>query len=162
MTPKLLLKTPKGWYEAAQWDGENASGITPTGEHILVLPDVSSDMTPGGVAITEDQQSRNTEAAETGILVAVGEDAWLWNADRTRKYEGRKPQIGERVIFERYAGALHYSADGRQYRMMDDKCVGGLFELAKAATAPAPTFKTAAPKPTGLVGVKRPPLVAAR
>lgn len=155
MTPKLLLMTPLGHYAPAEWDGENTSGITPMGDRVLILPDGAASETAGGISVTDEMQARMSEAAETGILVALGEDAWLWNSDRSRKYEGAKPQPGQRVIFERYAGSYHHAGDGRKYRLMDDKCVGGLFDLSMAKTVPAR-------KAPSLLGIKRPPLVAAR
>ncbi len=149
MQPKLLM-TPLGQYAPAKWLGVNESGITPVGDRVLILPDSAAESTSGGVYITEEQQERMTAAAETGILVAVGPDAWLWNSDRTRKYEGEKPKVGQRVIFERYAGSFNHAADGRRYRLMDDKCVAGLFEMAEAA------------KPSPLTKVVKAPLVVAR
>jgi len=149
MQPKLVM-TPLGQYTPVEWNGVNESGIQPVGDRVLILPDGASDQTQGGAYIPDDVVARMTEAAETGVLVAVGPDAWLWNSDRSRKYEGAKPQVGQRVIFERYSGSFQHAADGRRYRLMDDKCVGGLFEPPKKATVPT------------VAKVTRPPLVMGR
>lgn len=151
MSPKLI-KTPLGYFAAIEWNGKNESGIMPFGDRILVFPDQAAATSPGGIAIPDDLRARLTQASETGILMAMGDDAWLWNGDRSRKFEGRKPQIGERIIFERYAGSFHEAEDGRCYRIMDDKCMGGFYYAASAAKK-----STAAP---ALVTVSRPPLAA--
>jgi chaperonin GroES len=131
MQPKLAaamkrLLTPLGEYIPAQWSGKNTSGILPIGDRVLVLPDKAPDESAGGIKFTEAQQDRDGLAAETGILVALGEAAWKWNSDRTRPFDGTRPEIGQRVWFERYAGSVQYGKDGVAYRLMDDKCVGAV------------------------------------
>ncbi len=136
MTPKLVM-TPLGQYEPAKWNGVNESGIGPFADRVLILPDGAAEQTSGGVDLPEELVDRMTQAAETGVLIAMGPDAWLWNSDRTRRLEGEKPKVGQRVIFERYAGSFqHGPHDGRKYRIMDDKCVcGGVAELKTKPTA---------------------------
>jgi co-chaperonin GroES (HSP10) len=157
MTPKLI-RTPLGQYTPALWAGTNASGIEPFGCRVLVLPDPFAATTGGGIAIPDDLQERMTEASETGILIAVGDEAWFWNSDRTRHFSGRKPEVGAHIIFERYAGSYQFGADGHRYRLMDDRCIGGIF-AAGAVPTNKPRPKPAVP---GIARVTRPPLVAAR
>ena len=125
MKPKLLM-TPLGQYEPVKWDGNNASGFRPFGDRVMVLPDTAAEQTTGLVFLTEEMQERNSWAAETGVLVGIGEGAWYWNSDRTRRFEGKKPEVGQRVGFERYAGSVRHGKDGRLYRVMDDKCISDL------------------------------------
>ena len=125
MQPKLVM-TPLGQYEPAKWDGKNKSGIRPIGDRVLVLPDAAAEHTSGNVFITEEMQERMSIAAETGILVEMGDEAFKWNSDRSRRFEGAKPEVGQRVYFEKYAGSTHHGRDGKRYRLIDDKCVGGL------------------------------------
>lgn len=127
MKPKLLM-TPLGQYEHVQWNGKNTSGITPIGDRVLILPDCAVGVTSGNVHIPQELQERMSMAAESGVLVAVGDGAWFWNSDRTRRFEGTRPTAGQRVYFERYAGAVHHGKDGKMYRLADDKVVGGLSE----------------------------------
>ena len=127
MQPKLLM-TPLGEYQPAKWNGKNTAGVRPFGDRVLILPDGAAEQTSGNVYIPEEMQERMAMAAETGILVAMGDDAWLWNSDRTRKLEGEKPKVGDRVGFERYAGSIRHGKDGRLYRVMDDKCVSDLVD----------------------------------
>lgn len=123
MQAKVL--TPVGEFDAAVWQGRNTSGIQPFGDRVLVLPDQATTQTMGGLFIPPETIERIAEAAETGVLVAIGEGAWAWNGDRTRRYEGVKPAPGQRVYFERYAGGKFHGRDGLVYRLMDDKCIGG-------------------------------------
>lgn len=122
MKPKLLM-TPLGQYEPAKWDGENLSACRPIGDRVLILPDGAAEQTGGNVFLPQDMQERMSMAAETGVLIAVGDGAWYWNSDRTRRFEGSKPKPGDRVGFERYAGSVRHGKDGKIYRIMDDKCV---------------------------------------
>lgn len=120
------LMTPLGEYVPAQWIGANLSGIVPIGDRVLVLPDKAPATSTGGIQFTETQQDRDGKAAETGVLVAVGDGAWTWNSDRSRPFDGTKPEVGQRVWFERYAGSEQYGVDGVMYRLMLDKCIGAI------------------------------------
>jgi co-chaperonin GroES (HSP10) len=120
---KKLVVTPLGEYAPAEWGGENSSGIQPIGDRVLILPDGAAEKT---LVFTEETKERMAMAAETGVLVAVGESAWAWNSDRTRPFTGTKPVEGQRVWFERYAGSVQHGEDGRLYRLLDDKCVGAI------------------------------------
>jgi len=121
-----LLKTGTAEYKQSTWSGVNSSGYQALDDKVIILPDVASDKTSGGVILDDSLVERLTMAAETGVLVAVGEGAFLWNADRTAKWTGRKPQPGDRVYTQRYAGQLLHGEDGLQYRVMDYKCIGAI------------------------------------
>lgn len=123
---KSLITTPLAQYEPAQWNGKNESGIKPIGDRVLVLPDKAPLKSTGGVIFTDQKQDIDGEAAETGVLIGIGEAAWKWNSDRTRPYDGTRPVIGQRIWFERYAGSKQYGKDGVAYRLMDDKCIGAV------------------------------------
>lgn len=132
MRPKLIagnpILTPLAQYVPAQWSGTNESGLIPIGDRVLILPDKAPEQTAGGVVLTQTTQDHDGLAAETGVLVAIGEAAWTWNSDRTRPFTGTRPKVGQRVWFERYAGSTQYGRDGVAYRLMDDKCVGAVAE----------------------------------
>ena len=160
--PKLI-KTPLGHFEVVQWNGINESGIVPFLDRVLIFPDQAATASPGGIVLPEELHHRLTQAAETGVLIAMGDDAWLWNSDRSRRYEGAKPSIGTRVVFERYAGSFHEAPDGRWYRLMDDKCVAGIYSADFALTDKVVPQRTR-PKAngSGVAQVTKPPLVVAR
>jgi chaperonin GroES len=126
MNPKLLKSSQLGEFVPFPYSGKNESGYEPIGDRVLVGPDMASDMTSGGVALTADHVDRTTQAAETGVIVAVGANAFRWNFDRTRPWEGPKPQPGDRIYVQRYSGQVMLGEDGRFYRLMDYACVGAV------------------------------------
>jgi co-chaperonin GroES (HSP10) len=123
LQPKIITDGGQH-YDMVEWAGRNTSGIKPFGDRVLVLPDQPATKY-GSILLPAVEIERAALAAETGVLVASGDGAWYWNSDRTRKYEGTKPVAGDRVYFERYAGAQYRGKDGVVYRLMDDKSVGG-------------------------------------
>lgn len=125
MTPKVL-KQVHAEYTPARYNGLNTSGWSPIGDYILVKPDTVANSTSGGVELPDDIVERMELAAMTGIIVECGDEAFKWNADRTRHFEGKKPKAGDRVIFEKYAGKPILGEDSEHYRIMDDKAVGGI------------------------------------
>lgn len=121
-----LLKTTQAEYIPGVWDGKNTSGIVPVGDRVVVMPDVAADKSSGNVWLDPRAVERATMASESGVLVAIGEGAWVWNSDHTRPFEGRKPKIGERVTFQRYSGQLSLGLDNKLYRVMDADVIGGI------------------------------------
>ncbi len=126
MQPKLIKIATQNEYVRAVYPGHNSSGWSPVGNHIIVLPDKAAETSSGGISFTSELVERMTLAAETGVLVALGPDAYLWNADRTRKYEGVKPAPGDRVYMQRYSGQVMMGEDGEFYRVMSDNCVAAV------------------------------------
>lgn len=122
--PKLV-KTDLAEYVRSE-ESQNNSGYHPIGDRILIKVDESAMMTSGGVHLPDEIVYKQSMAAETGVIVAIGDAAFHWTFDRTREWHGRKPQVGERVYVERYAGRLLKGNDGRMYRVMDDKCVAAI------------------------------------
>jgi chaperonin GroES len=126
MQPRLLKSAANHEFKLADYNGTNESGYQPLGDSVLVAFDVASDVTSGGIILPEDMTEKMTLSAETGVIVALGSDAFLWNGDRTRKWEGTKPHPGDRVYMERYSGQLLHGDDGKIYRLCSDKCIGAV------------------------------------
>jgi co-chaperonin GroES (HSP10) len=95
---------------------------------VLIQPDKVSRETAGGIVMIDDIADRHDAAAITGVVIECGDEAFKWNADRTRPFGGRKPEPGSRIIFERYAGKTVTGKDGETYRIIEDKSVGGIEE----------------------------------
>ena len=125
MQPKLLKSSQKHEFIPAFFTG-NHSGYEPVGYHILVLPDMAAEKSSGGIDLPPEFVERATMAAETGILVALGPDAFIWNGDRSRKSEGERPKPGDRVYIQRYSGQVMFGEDGVFYRVMDYNCVAAV------------------------------------
>lgn len=113
-------------FAMSSWDGINRSGWAPLDDKVLVLMDEHVAMTSGGIAIPGTAQERMSLAGETGLVIAMGPVAFYWNDEMTRRWEGKKPEPGERVYIERYAGQLIQGMDGRAYRLLSQRCVGAL------------------------------------
>lgn len=133
MKPRTILAGNYGTYDVVAWSGKNVSGWTPIGDRVLVLPDQPSMETPGRIKIPDEVLDRNAHGAETGVIVALGPDAFKWSFDRTRPFDSEPPKVGEHVYFERYAGQIVHGADKVLYRLMDDKCIGCILDKEDAA-----------------------------
>ena len=81
------------------------SGFRPHGKNVLIRCDECSPKTMGGLALTDDRIERMTAASETGCIFAIGPDALRLHEDG-QKWDGFKPQVAERVFFERHAGTM--------------------------------------------------------
>lgn len=123
-----LFKTTLAQFKPAIFSGTDTSGLNPIGDRVLVLPDKSAEKMESGLHLPEDIVARHTLAAEAGVLVAVGDGAFKWNADRSTPFYGRTPKVGDRVAIERYSGQLFHGLDGEIYRLMESACIGAVIE----------------------------------
>lgn len=120
-----ILDTSHGQFAMREWDGQNGSGIRPLCDKVIVLVDVAVERTSGGIILPDQKIDQQTLSSTTGIMVAVGPQAFVWNSDRTSEWTGDRPVAGTRVCFERYAGQEYPGADGNLYRVMQDRSIGG-------------------------------------
>jgi chaperonin GroES len=124
--PKLLKSSQNHEFILAEYSGKNESGYMPLGDMVLIAFDKAADTTSGGISLPENIVERMDLASESGVIVALGSEAFRWIADRTREWQGYKPQPGDRVYMERYSGQLIKGVDGKTYRLATDKCVGAV------------------------------------
>lgn len=116
-------KTPISSFVPGDYDGKNRSGWHPATDGVIVLPDQALKKI-GGIIIPDASADKHAMAAESGTLVAVGHDAFIWNSDRTRRLEATdKPKAGDRVVFNRYSGIYLTGDDGQRYMIMVDHSV---------------------------------------
>jgi len=94
----------------------NDSGIEPVGHRVLVFPTVVEEVTKGGIILTAEIRDRDQAGAETGVVVAVGPDAWKLDI-----YKKPWAAVGDSVCFARYAGKTIEGVDGKKYRLMNDE-----------------------------------------
>jgi len=124
-------------YVVEAWSGANESGYDPLDDKVLVLMDEHHDHV-GSIMIPTVAVERQTAAAETGTIVALGPCAFVYNDEATRKWVGRRPEPGDRVYVSRYSGQLLQGIDGKTYRLMSQSCVGAVAQpdaLAKMVEA---------------------------
>lgn len=124
--PPRQIKTLRGIYEVVPWNGQNTSCFVPIGDRVLVLPDQPAEKSAAGIILgSDDERERVALAAESGVIIALGSDAFIWNSDRTRRIEGERPKPGQRVFFKRYVGEMYPSRDGKFYMVVSDHSIGG-------------------------------------
>jgi chaperonin GroES len=130
MNEDRVLTTAHGQYIAGAWDGVNCSRIKPVCDKVIVLPDEANEVTRGGIIVPTATKENSSTAATSGVLIAVGPQAFAYDSDRLVRWEGERPQPGDRVRFQKYAGEEYVGADGRTYRLMQDRSIGGIEEAA--------------------------------
>ena len=116
--PAHLISMERTEMIPAIYPGFNSSGLVPRNYNLLVKMDTTSDRSKGGILIDiHDKVERMNEASVTGVVFAVG--ATVGAGDP----EPIKP--GDRVFIDKYAGIKAIGVDGRLYRFIDEKQVGG-------------------------------------
>lgn len=131
-----ILKTTDGNFELLPDPGANRSGIQPVGDMLLVMVDPVKTRTGGGIILTDDIADRQTMSSTTGIVLAMGDSAFLFDGERVANWHGSKPKVGDRVFFQKYAGQTYTGTDGRVYRVLQDRSVAGIgIDHAKAVSA---------------------------
>jgi chaperonin GroES len=127
-----ILTTKHGQFERAAWSGVNESGIVPLCDKVVVLVDMAVEKTKGGIILTEVSSDVQSLSSVTGVLIAIGPLAFMYDSDRIVRWEGERPQPGARVYFEKYAGQEYEGLDGKMYRVMKDRQIGGLQVIPEA------------------------------
>lgn len=76
--------------------------VKPTGWRVVVKPDPVEEVTASGIVLQIDVQQQRA-AGVVGTLVSIGPSAW-------KDYKGLNGEpwafVGDRVIFNKYAGAF--------------------------------------------------------
>lgn len=117
-----FIPTQFGTFQMVEWSGRNTSGLRAFCDKVVVLPDQSPDMV-GSIAIPDSVKETVGAAATTGILVSVGPQAFAYDTQRLVRWEGHRPQAGDRVYFQKYSGQEHTGRDGLMYRIMEDRSI---------------------------------------
>lgn len=97
---------------------ENKSGIFPTEDRVLILPDELVVKVQGkkieGIILPDDISNKQADAGVLGTLVAFGPTAW--------KESGQTPlTVNTKVMFARYQGLKTTGLDEQEYRLMYDR-----------------------------------------
>lgn len=115
---------------AGKFDGENRSGYQPIGDSVCVMVDVVDGKLgkSGLIQMTPQAIETQNNGATSGIIVAIGPDAFVWSADRKRPFGEDRPQVGDRVFYVRYAGEFTLGVDEKAYRIMSDNSIIAIFK----------------------------------
>ncbi len=97
-------------------------GLKPTGYNVLVAVDTLEEVTAGGIILPGQHKEREDAASEKGRLVAASPMAF-----KGGDWTGDVPEVGDVVLYQRYAGTLFDGGDGLKYRVMADTDLKGVF-----------------------------------
>lgn len=99
-----------------------APGLKPMGYNVLVALDVVEDKI-GSIFIPDKHKERENSASEKGRIVGVSPMAF-----KGGDWDGvAPPDVGDVVLFQRYAGTEFEGDDGRKYRIIADADLKGIF-----------------------------------
>jgi len=103
----------------------NPTGIKPIEYKVLIKVDEVANQSAGGIYIPEHALEREQMAHDRGTLADASEMAFS-------DWKGRRPNIGDKVIFNKYAGSvIQYREEGKQmarYRLCNDKDICAILE----------------------------------
>jgi len=88
---------------------------------VIILPDEIEQKTKGGLYMPDDVHERDTYAQARGKLVAKSAYAFA-------EWKEGAPEIGDTVVFVKYAGPMTKGLDGKEYRIVNDKDVLAVIE----------------------------------
>lgn len=126
-----IRRTPKGEHRYAGDNGKSmlrAKQFVPVEYKVWILVDEVSEK-EGSLWLPETTIDRQQEQRDTGTLIKASEMAFSdWN--------GRKPEIGEKVVFSKYAGSIFRfpKVEGigvDRYRLCNDKDICAVIEEEK-------------------------------
>ncbi len=95
----------------------NPSGIRPLEYKVLVRPEKTETVTAGGIHIPEAVVDKEQHAQMRGVIIEKSPHAFSYE----QWPEGGEPEVGDMVMFARYAGAAWKGKDGVDYQVMSDK-----------------------------------------
>jgi chaperonin GroES len=100
----------------------NKSGIKPMEYKVLVEPVKVEEKTAGGIYLPDQVKDKNKFANDEGTIIAVGPIAF------TDPHWLECPKVGDKVMFDRYAGILVKGKDENEYRIINDKEICAILE----------------------------------
>lgn len=99
----------------------NQSGIIPMGFKVLVKIKELEEKTKGGIIIPTDTREKEEAASQIATIVDYGRAAFtIGVADLPNEWD-IKPEVGNKVVLNRYAGITIEGNDKKEYRLVNDK-----------------------------------------
>jgi co-chaperonin GroES (HSP10) len=102
------------------------SGIVPFEFKVLVKQDVMAEKTKGGIIIPDAPLDDQRRAVMKGVIVSMSTAAFSYH---NWGKNTRLPQVGDRVVYSRYAGSLIEGKDEVEYRLINDKDIGAIIDF---------------------------------
>lgn len=97
----------------------NTSGMQPVEFKILIEPEEVEEVSKGGIVLAVKTTEREAMAQVRGRLIAIGGNAF-------EDWAGQVPKLGDSIYFAKYAGYVIKGADGKEYRLANDKDVSAV------------------------------------
>lgn len=94
----------------------NTSGIRPRGNKLLIKPEEVMTKSAGGIIIPVQAVEQEEMAQMYGKVVEIG--PWCWKDEPEERC-----QVGDRIIFAKYAGEQFKGNDGIKYRLINARDV---------------------------------------
>ena len=99
----------------------NTSGIKAVGWTVLVKPAETQKTSDGGIILGSLSELEREQLAQVfGEVVDIGPIAWTRESVHLENIVARC-NVGDKVIFRRYAGEQFDGDDGVKYRLMNDQ-----------------------------------------
>ena len=89
--------------------------IKPSGHRILILPEQVEARTNGGIILAATTKERDQQATMRGTVMEIGINAW-------KAFDAGTPwaEVGDKVVFRKYAGEVVKDGDV-EYRVINDE-----------------------------------------
>lgn len=100
---------------------ENDSGLVPVEYRCVLKLDPVEQKTAGGIILPNERTEKDQMAATRGTLVAIGGNAFT-------DWEGRTPEVGDKVLIQKYAGQFRAADPEDLYRVVQDKEILAVIE----------------------------------
>jgi len=98
--------------------------IRPTEFKVLIKPDKVEGQTTGGLYLPDSARDKQQFSVDRGEVISFGDGFF-------NELPGPRPKVGDRVIFNRYAGSLITVDEGKgrqDYRLCNDKDICAILE----------------------------------
>ena len=96
---------------------DDAHGIRCLEFKVLVRPKEVAAKTAGGIILPDTTLEKDQHATTEGVVVNISRTAFTFEVNAPR------PELGDTVVFQRYAGLRLTGNDGVEYRLLNDKDV---------------------------------------
>ena len=97
----------------------NGSGLQPCEFKVLIEPEITETVSAGGIVLVDKTTEKEKMAQVRGRLIAVGGNAF-------EDWREPVPKPGDRIWFSKYAGYNVKGADGKDFRLCNDKDVAAI------------------------------------
>jgi len=130
--PEHVVKARSKQVKKEKKKKEEARLPQPTGWRLLILPHKGKSKTKGGVYLTGKTVEESQIAANVGLVLKVGPDAYN---DKSRFPNGAWCEEKDWVIFARYAGS-RLNIEGGELRLLNDDEILGVVDDPESILSP--------------------------